>query len=57
MITQWIRVIKDSTEVSVANGRESETIAIDGNPVLYLGKKAPFNNFFFALRDMDSNHD
>jgi len=49
MMAQWIRLVKDTTEVSVQNGRESDTIAIDGTPILYLGKKAPFNNFFLWM--------
>jgi hypothetical protein len=55
MLTQWIRLIKDSTDVSLDN-QGSGTIAMDGSsPTLYLGKKAPFNNFFMWFDTVNSN--
>ncbi|MCK4261107.1 MAG: hypothetical protein KAX49_19180, partial [Halanaerobiales bacterium] len=46
MLNTWIRLLKDTTDVSLDN-QGSGTITTDGtSPIFYLGKKAPFNNFF-----------
>jgi len=54
MLTQWIRLIKNSSDVSLDN-QGSGTVSMDGTVSLYLGKRIPFNNFFMWLDTVNSN--
>lgn len=54
MLTQWIRLIQDTSDISLEN-QGPNSIAADGSHVYYVGKKAPFNNFFLWLDTANTN--
>ena len=54
MLTQWIRLIKDTTDLSLDN-QGGGGVAMDGGSTYYIGKKAPFNNFFMQFGTANIN--
>lgn len=45
MLKEWIRIIRNAHDYSIDNQGDG-VIAMDGIAPIYIGKKAPFNNFF-----------